>query len=98
MRGGERDGAGLSALADRTPRRPFINRWHALMQTKSRVMIKPAYLDGHKELALRVAKSAAGEPRCPQPVAVIAEKSKYSATIPFPRIVPGAKLRKRLCR
>ena len=72
MRGGERDGAGLSALTDRTPRRPFINRWHALMQTKSRLMIKPAYLDGHKELALRAAKSAAGEPRCPQPVAVIA--------------------------
>ncbi len=42
MRGGKSDGAGLSALTNRTPRRPVTNRWHAAIQLKSRAKIKPA--------------------------------------------------------
>src|SRR5206468_9172766 len=46
MRSGERDSAVLSTLTNRTPRRSVINRRHAPIQAKSRVMIKPAYLGG----------------------------------------------------
>ncbi len=46
MRGGKRNGAVLSTLTNRTPRRSVINRRHAPIQAKSRVMIKPAYLGG----------------------------------------------------
>src|SRR5437667_10237357 len=46
MRSGKRDSAVLSTLTNRTPRRSVINRRHAPIQAKSRVMIKPAYLGG----------------------------------------------------
>src|SRR6266567_6540546 len=44
MRGGKRNSAGLSALTDRTQRRPVINCRHVAIKVKRFAQIKPAYL------------------------------------------------------
>src|SRR5438132_12546959 len=44
MRGGKRDGTASSALTDRTPRRPIINRRHTAIEAKKPHENKPASL------------------------------------------------------